>query len=139
MLLVAIVIIVPFVVPTSTLVDYVKEEVEGATGRKLTVNGDPSFSIFPDVALTLPEVALSNAAGGEAADLVRIKSADIQVDLMAAISGDVVIKRFVLVEPVIADREGCQRPVQLRVRSACGCRGACRFRRFRRRVRWRWR
>ncbi|WP_281018128.1 MULTISPECIES: AsmA family protein [unclassified Minwuia] len=101
-LLVAIVIIVPFVVPTSTLVDYVKEEVEGATGRKLTVNGDPSFSIFPDVALTLPEVALSNAAGGEAADLVRIKSADIQVDLMAAISGDVVIKRFVLVEPVIA-------------------------------------
>lgn len=101
-LLVAIVIIVPFVVPTSTLVDYVKEEVEGATGRKLTVNGDPSFSIFPDVALTLPEVALSNAPGGEAEDLVRIKSADIQVDLMAAISGDVVIKRFVLVEPVIA-------------------------------------
>ena len=101
-LLVAIVIIVPFVVPTSTLVDYVKEEVEGTTGRKLTVNGDPSFSIFPDVALTLPEVALSNAPGGEAKDLVRIKSADIQVDLMAAISGDVVIKRFVLVEPVIA-------------------------------------
>mgnify|MGYP000324298390 FL=1 len=101
-LLVAIVIIVPFVVPTSTLVDYVKEEVEGATGRKLTVNGDPSFSIFPDVALTLPEVALSNAPGGEAEDLVRIKSADIQVDLMAAISGNVVIKRFVLVEPVIA-------------------------------------
>ncbi len=101
-LLVAIVIIVPFVVPTSTLVDYVKEEVEGTTGRKLTVNGDPSFSIFPDVALTLPEVALSNAPDGEAADLVRIKSADIQVDLMAAISGEVVIKRFVLVEPVIA-------------------------------------
>lgn len=101
-LLVAIVVIVPFVVPTSTLVDYVKEEVEGTTGRKLTVNGDPSFSIFPDVALTLPEVALSNAAGGEAEDLVRIKSADIQVDLLAAISGDVVIKRFVLVEPVIA-------------------------------------
>lgn len=101
-LLVAIVIIVPFVVPTSTLVDYVKEEVEGATGRKLTVNGDPSFSIFPDVALTLPEVALSNAPGGAAEDLVRISSADIQVDLMAAISGNLVIKRFVLVEPVIA-------------------------------------
>lgn len=101
-LLVAVVIIVPFVVPTSTLVDYVKEEVEGATGRKLTVNGDPSFSIFPNVKLTLPEVALSNAAGGEADNLVQLKSADIEVDLMAAISGEVVIKRFVLVEPVIA-------------------------------------
>ncbi|MDF1721709.1 MAG: AsmA family protein [Minwuia sp.] len=101
-LLVAVVIIVPFVVPTSTLVDYVKEEVESTTGRKLTVNGDPSFSIFPNVKLTLPEVALSNAAGGEADNLVQLKAADIEVDLMAAISGEVVIKRFVLVEPVIA-------------------------------------
>lgn len=102
LLIVAAVVAIPFVVPKSTLVALVTEQIEDATGRKVHIGGDPTFSIFPEVKLSISDVSLSNAEGGKAKNLAEIGSADIEVDLMAAISGEVVVRKFVLVDPVIA-------------------------------------
>lgn len=100
-ILVAAVVAVPFVVPKSAMVDYVVAKMEEATGRKVTVGGEPEFSVFPDVTLSINQVTLSNFEGGATENMAEIRSADIKVDLMAALSGEVVVRRFVLVEPVI--------------------------------------
>jgi AsmA protein len=102
LLLVAVVVAVPFIVPKSTLVALVTEQIEDITGRKVHIGGEPDFSIFPEVKLSISDVSLSNAEGGKATNLAEIGSADIEVDLMAAISGNVVVKKFVLINPVIA-------------------------------------
>lgn len=104
--LIAAAVAIPFFVPKATLVRIATEQVEAATGRKLTIGGDPSFSIFPSVALSLSDVSLANAPDGEAPALASIKSVDIEVDLMSAIGGSVVVNRLVLVEPVIAIEKG---------------------------------
>lgn len=93
---------VGFLVPKSAMVAFVVEKVEEATGRKVHVGGEPQFSIFPEVKLSISEVSLSNAEGGKAANLAEIGSADIEVDLMAALSGEVVVKKFILINPIIA-------------------------------------
>lgn len=101
-LVIAAVVAVGFLVPKSAMVAYVVETIEDATGRKVHVGGEPEFSLFPEVKLSISDVALSNAEGGKAANLAEIGSADIEVDLMAAISGEVVVKKFVLIDPIIA-------------------------------------
>ncbi|PJK27558.1 AsmA family protein [Minwuia thermotolerans] len=100
-ILVAAVVALPFVVPKSAMVDFVVAKMEEATGRKVTVGGEPEFSVFPDVTLSINQVSLSNFEGGSTENMAEIRSADIKVDLMAALSGEVVVRRFVLVEPVI--------------------------------------
>ncbi|ANK82468.1 MAG: hypothetical protein TEF_17990 [Rhizobiales bacterium NRL2] len=100
-ILIAAVVALPFVVPKSAMVDYVVAKMEEATGRKVTVGGEPEFSVFPDVTLSINQVSLSNFEGGSTENMAEIRSADIKVDLMAALSGEVVVRRFVLVEPVI--------------------------------------
>lgn len=100
LLLVAAVIAIPFLVPTETLVATAVEQGEKATGRKITV-GDASFSVLPTTKVTLVDVTMANAEGGKADKLARLKSLDVEVDLFAILGGDVQVKRFVLIDPVI--------------------------------------
>ncbi|WP_416900117.1 MAG: AsmA family protein [Minwuia sp.] len=108
-LLIAVVVALPFIVPKSAMTAYVVGQIEEATGRKVTVGAEPEFSVFPEVKLSLSKVTLSNAEGGEAENLAEIGEADIEVDLMAALSGEVVIQKFVLIDPIIVvekDKQG---------------------------------
>ncbi|WP_417516304.1 AsmA family protein [Minwuia sp.] len=99
-LLVAAIVAVPFIVPKSAMTAYVVGQIESATGRKVTVGAEPEFSIFPEVKLSLSEVTLSNPEGATTENLAEIGSADIEVDLIAALSGEVVIQKFVLIDPI---------------------------------------
>lgn len=100
-ILIAAAVILPFVVPKSAMVNFVVAQIESATGRKVTVGGEPEFSVFPNVTLSINDVTLSNFEGGSTANMAEIRSADIEVDLLAALSGEVVVSRFILVEPKI--------------------------------------
>jgi AsmA protein len=109
LLVVVAVVAITTLVPKSAMVAYVVEKIEDATGRKVVVGGEPEFSLFPEVKLSISQVSLSNAEGGKAKNLAEIGSAEIEVDLMAAISGEVVVRKFVLIDPVIAiekDKQG---------------------------------
>lgn len=65
--------------------DYKQEissQVEKATGRTLTLNGDIKLSVFPWIALELGPLSLSNAAGFKADSFAKVKAAEIRIKLL---------------------------------------------------------
>lgn len=101
-LLVAAVLIVPGMIPTDTYKQRIAEQVEAATGRELRIDGDIDVSVLPRLAIALEDVSFANAPGGEAEKMVTLKRLDAQLAIWPLLTGEVVVDRFVLVEPVIA-------------------------------------
>jgi AsmA protein len=108
-LLIVALLVIPFVIPTSTYVAQVVALTKQATGRDLTIKGDVSFSLLPHVALEASDVSLSNAPGMSTPEMATIGKLQIEVRPLALLRGDLVIDRFVIVDPRIAlevDKEG---------------------------------
>gem|GEM_PF-188230 len=100
-LLIAAVVIVPFVIPKETLKAQLEEQVVNATGRSFAIAGPVDLSIFPDVKLSVADVTLGNVAGAEHAEMVSLKELDLSLKLMPLLSSQVEVDSFVLVDPVI--------------------------------------
>ena len=65
--LVALLIITAVAIPMFVSADYIKAQlqtqVKNATGRDLVIKGKASFSVFPNIAITVSDVTLGNPAG----------------------------------------------------------------------------
>ena len=100
-LLVVAAVVAPFLIP----LDWVKEkaiaEVENATGRKLTIAGDVSLSLLPNVQVKVSDVSFANRDGSDVADMATLSDLALDVALMPLLDGELVINEFVLVDPVI--------------------------------------
>lgn len=83
-----------------------KAEIESTASnlidRDVTINGDLSLSILPSPAFSAEDVTISNVEGGLAPNLISLKSVDVNVAFLPLLSSDVQVKKFILVEPVIA-------------------------------------
>jgi AsmA protein len=101
-LLVVVLLVIPFTIPTATYVDEIVALTKQATGRDLTIKGKASFSLLPHVALEASDVSFSNAPGMSTPDMATIAKLQIEVQPLALLSGDLVIDRFVIVDPRIA-------------------------------------
>jgi AsmA protein len=101
-LLVVVLLVIPFLIPTGAYVDRVVALTKQATGRDLTIKGKISFSLLPRVALEASDVSFSNAPGMSTPDMATIGKLQIEVRPLALLSGDLVIDRFVIVDPHIA-------------------------------------
>ena len=100
-LLVGAVVAAPFLVPSETIKSQLTAQVEAATGRKLTVDGDLDLSVLPSLAVDMGDVHFANAPGSEIADMVTLKELKIELKVLPLLSGAVEVARFVLVEPAI--------------------------------------
>ncbi len=89
-------------IPDSVYRSQITAAAKGATGRDLTIGGAIGISIFPVLGVHAEDVKLANAPGFTAPALASMKRLEAGVALMPLLSGKVEIKRFVLVEPVIA-------------------------------------
>ncbi len=67
------------------------EQVENATGRSFTIDGDIHLSIFPWVGLSVENVALGNAEGFKAEQFAAIKQLDVKVNVLPLIKKEVQI------------------------------------------------
>ena len=108
-LLVGAVVAAPFLVPTETIKSQLTAQVEAATGRKLTVDGDLDLSVLPNLAVRMGDVHFANAEGSEVADMVSLSELKVQLQVLPLITGAVEIDQFVLVEPKIhleIDKDG---------------------------------
>ena len=94
-------VVLPNFVPMDRIVAEGAKQVEAATGRKLTVGGDPELSIWPEVAIRVSDVAFANAAGTADAQMATVEAVRIRVPIMPLLSGAVEIQEFVLVKPDI--------------------------------------
>lgn len=65
------------------------EQVEKATGRDFTIDGDISLSVFPWVGLKVEGVALGNEKGFSEKDFAAIKQLDVKVNLLPLLKKDV--------------------------------------------------
>ncbi len=95
-------LVIPFFVPVETYKPMLAEQVRKATGRELVIAGEIDLSLLPRVTLQVADVTLSNAPGGQAEVMARVKSLELDVGLFSLLFGsELDIDRFVLVEPVI--------------------------------------
>jgi AsmA protein len=101
-LLAAVVVAVPFLVNLDSQKERLAALVRERTGRTLTVNGPVSLSILPRPALQLEQVTFSNAPGGDADAMASLERLDLALDPLPLLSGEISIRRLVLVEPEIA-------------------------------------
>jgi AsmA protein len=81
-LIIAGLIALPFLINPNDYKEQISEQVEKATGRQLTLDGDISLSVFPWVAIELGPLSLSNAPGFKADKFAKVDAAEIRIKLL---------------------------------------------------------
>jgi len=87
----------------------IEAEAEKATGRKLTIAGDIDLEISLTPAITIQDVHFANADWGSRPEMISFQRFELEVALVPLFSGDIQIKRLVVVAPDIlleTDAEG---------------------------------
>ncbi len=75
----------------------IAEQAKAATGRELVLTGNLELDISLNPALTLEGLSFANAAWGSRPEMVRLKRLEAEVELMPLLTGDVRVKRLVLI------------------------------------------
>ncbi|MFN4353352.1 AsmA family protein [Parvibaculum sp.] len=100
-LIVAIIVAVPFLIPMETYKNQVASIVKEQTGRDLRIEGDIGLSFFPNIAISIEDVGLSNASWAKEKEMAAMKEMRAALKLLPLFSGNVEIDSFVLIDPVI--------------------------------------
>ncbi len=79
----------------------IEAEAKEATGRELKIAGPIDLQISLTPAITLEDVRFANAAWGSRAYMVSVRRFELEVALLPLLSGDIQVKRLVVVEPDI--------------------------------------
>lgn len=109
LVLVALALIVPFLIPTSAYKDQIETRVKAATGRDLKLGGELKLSILPSLELSASDVAFGNRPGAAQKDMAKLKGLSLKLKLAPLLSGRFEIVALELVEPSIVldvDKDG---------------------------------
>ncbi len=98
---IAVIILLPSLIPVSTYKNTIEEQVSNAIGRKVTIGDDLSIKIFPKTAFGVSELQIDNPDGFSSPYLMRVEKARIGVDLFKLLSKEIQINQFVLTNPDI--------------------------------------
>jgi AsmA protein len=101
LVLVALALIVPFLIPTSAYKDQIETRVKAATGRDLKLGGDLKLSILPSLELSATDVVFGNRPGAAQKDMVKLKGLNLKLKLAPLLSGRFEIVALELVEPTV--------------------------------------
>ena len=108
-LVVGAALVLPQFISVDTYMSKIVAEVKSATGRDLKVSGPVHLSVLPHLAIEAAQVSFSNAPGAQSKDMMTLGSLQLEVELFPLFSGEYVIDRLVLKDPVIAievDKQG---------------------------------
>jgi uncharacterized protein involved in outer membrane biogenesis len=81
--------------------DRIVAEVQKATGRDFSIQGDMSLSLLPVPALSAQGVRLASVEGGSSTPMVELKELRVRIALLPLLEGTVQVERILLVEPKI--------------------------------------
>ena len=79
----------------------IEAEAKEATGRELEIAGPIDVRISWNPAIAVQDVRFANAAWGSRATMISVRRFELEVALLPLLSGDIQIKRLVVVEPNI--------------------------------------
>jgi len=75
----------------------IAEQVKTATGRDLTINGELSLELSLNPAVAVEGITFANTAWGSRKNMATLKKFAAEVELLPLLSGDIRVKRLVLV------------------------------------------
>ncbi len=104
-ILVLAVAILPRIIGGNTLKPQIADAVREATGRELTIGGDIDLALLPNVSVSASDIALSNAPGGDPAEMLTVESIDLSLALLPLIGRDVVVQKLVVQSPKVVLRQ----------------------------------
>lgn len=96
-----VVFIGPQLIPADRLKSDVARQVEAATGRQLTIDGELSFTLLPAPGLSVGGMRLSNIPGAAEPDMLRLDRVTAVVALAPLFSGNIEVDRIILTRPWI--------------------------------------
>lgn len=99
LLLIALIVAAPFLIPTDAIFNKVSQQVEQTTGRTLTIKGDKSLSVFPSLKLELNDVHFANMPTGTRADMASMQQLAIHIPWFSLFGGEFKLEKFVINEP----------------------------------------
>jgi len=94
-------VVLVMILPGEKIAAIAADQVKAKTGRNLTFEGDVGFSWFPTIGISTGKVTFSNADWSRNGPMFSAQKASIGVDVLAALSGDIRIKKIELVSPDI--------------------------------------
>lgn len=95
--------------PVEDLKALIQQQAQEVTGRKLEIRGNAKVDVSFSPSILLEDVHFQNAPWAVGEDMVSMARFEIEVDLWPLLSGEIRVKRFNMVDPVIAlqrDAEG---------------------------------
>ncbi|MGI9413362.1 MAG: AsmA family protein [Hyphomicrobiales bacterium] len=98
-LIVIAVLAVPFFIPADVIADQVVRVTKDKTGRDLVLGGNISFSVYPDLAVSMRNVSLSNPPDMARGTMLTTRKLRLSLEVMPLLNGDIKVKTFELVEP----------------------------------------
>jgi AsmA protein len=108
-LLVGAVLALPFIIPHDFIAGQLKEAVKAETGRTLTIGEAPKLVFWPDFAVTLKGVHLSNPPGLYEGQVAQMDELRIRVEVRSLFNRVLDIKELHLIRPqlsLVIDGEG---------------------------------
>ncbi|MFN3232868.1 MAG: AsmA family protein [Alphaproteobacteria bacterium] len=100
-LVTGLVLILPGFVDWNEYRNEIAAQIEDATGRRVSIEGDVSFAVLPSPALSIAKMRIANLPGASSVDVATLESLDVEVALFPLLTGTVQVERIVLVDPVI--------------------------------------
>lgn len=100
-LLVALIIALPLVFDPNEHKQQIAETVEQNIGRKVHLNGDIKWSVFPAIALTFNDVKIANEKGFKGDYLAEMGQLSAQVQLLPLLKKEIKIGTVALKQPTI--------------------------------------
>ena len=111
--LVVAVVVAGYVVLSGMEFDDLRERIEAeakaATGRDLVIGGKIDLAVSLTPAIAIEQVSFANADWGSRAEMITLDRFEVEVALLPLLSGDIEIRRLVVVRPNIlleTDAEG---------------------------------
>ena len=98
---VATVLILPTFINWNQYREEIASQVRKALGRELNIKGDIKLTILPSPALAINGIHLANVEGSSTADVVTLKSLEVNIALIPLLGQNIQITSVRLVEPVI--------------------------------------
>lgn len=103
--IILLLVIIPFFIPAETYKNLLIAQVKKMTGRELVIAGDASLKLFPNVALDVSDVTLSNPAGFSDKELTRIGKLSVHVALQPLFDKRLEMKGATIEDAVLALEE----------------------------------
>jgi AsmA protein len=106
---IAVVVALPFMLPTDVYKNQIIAQAKAATGRDLKIDGKLSISFFPEFGVELNGVHFANGEGAHDKDMATIENVVVGAEFWPLLSGDVKVTHITLVKPIInfeIDKQG---------------------------------